>query len=108
LPAEPKQTEYRRLVVDRDVPFDQLTMTFHMCDRRDKDYHAMDLLSDILSRGNSARLYNRLVKEEPLFSELSAFVMGDMDKGLFVVSGKVSPAFQLKKRKMLFLPNWKN
>ncbi|MCX6311696.1 MAG: pitrilysin family protein [Bacteroidetes bacterium] len=97
LPVEPKQEEYRLLVVDRDVPFDQLTMAFHMCDRREKDYHAMDLLSDILSRGNSARLYNRLVKEERLFSELSAFVMGDMDKGLFVVSGKVSPGVSIEK-----------
>jgi zinc protease len=91
LPAEPRQEEYRRLAVERDVPFDSLTMAFHMCDRRDKDYHVMDLMSDILSRGNSSRLYNRLVKEERLFSEISAFVMGDMDKGLFVVSGKVSP-----------------
>lgn len=97
LPVEPRQEEYRRLEVDRDVPFDQLTMAFHMCDRRDKDYHAMDLLSDILSRGNSARLYNRLVKEERLFSELSAFVMGDMDKGLFVVTGKVSPGVSIEK-----------
>lgn len=97
LPVEPKQEEYRLLVVDRDVPFDQLTMAFHMCDRREKDYHAMDLLSDILSRGNSARLYNRLVKEERLFSELSAFVMGDMDKGLFVISGKVSPGVSIEK-----------
>lgn len=97
LPVEPKQEEYRLMVVDRDVPFDQLTMAFHMCDRRDKDYHVMDLLSDILSRGNSARLYNRLVKEERLFSELSAFVMGDMDKGLFVVSGKVSPGVSIEK-----------
>jgi zinc protease len=97
LPVEPKQEEYRREVVHRDVPFDQLTMSFHMCDRRDKDYHAMDLLSDILSRGNSARLYNRLVKEDRLFSELSAFVMGDMDKGLFVISGKVSPGVAIEK-----------
>ena len=68
-----------------------------MCDRRDEDYHAMDLLSDILSRGNSARLYNRLVKEECLFSDLSCFVMGDMDKGLFVVTGKVSPGVSIEK-----------
>lgn len=97
LPVEPRQDEYRRLEVDRDVPFDELTMAFHMCDRRDEDYHAMDLLSDILSRGNSARLYNRLVKEECLFSDLSCFVMGDMDKGLFVVTGKVSPGVSIEK-----------
>lgn len=91
LPAEPRQEEYRRLDVDRDVPFDSLTMAFHMCDRRDNDYHAMDLISDMLSRGNSSRLYMKLVKETRMFSEISAFVTGDIDKGLFVVSGKLVP-----------------
>jgi predicted Zn-dependent peptidase len=91
LPAEPRQEEYRRLDVDRDVPADALYLTFHMCDRRSSDYHVMDLISDVLSRGNSARLYNRLVKEKQLFSDISAFVMGDLDKGLFVVSGKLNP-----------------
>jgi zinc protease len=47
-------------------------------------------VSDILSRGNSSRLYNALVKDEPLFSEINAYVMGDFDKGLFVISGKLS------------------
>ncbi len=95
LPEEPRQNEYRKQEVSRDVPFDSLNMAFHMCDRRDKDYHVMDLLSDILSRGSSSRMYNRLVKEKKIFSEVSAFVMGDMDKGLFVVSGKVSPGISI-------------
>ncbi|MCA6364060.1 MAG: insulinase family protein [Bacteroidetes bacterium] len=90
LPAEPAQNEYRRLEVTRDVPYDALYMAFHMTDRRSEGYYAMDLISDILSRGNSSRLYNRLVKEQQLFSEISAYVMGDLDKGLFVVSGKLN------------------
>jgi len=61
-----------------------------MCARNEPEYQAMDLISDILSRGNSARLYNKLVKEDRIFSEVSAFVMGDSDKGTFVVSGKVN------------------
>ncbi len=90
LSAEPAQTEYRRLEVERDVPYDALYMAFHMTDRRDSGYYTMDLISDLLSRGNSARLYNRLVKELQVFSEISAYVMGDLDKGLFVVSGKMN------------------
>jgi predicted Zn-dependent peptidase len=97
LPVEPKQTAYRRLEVERAVPFDALYMAFHMCARRDQDYHVMDLISDILSRGNSSRLYNRLVKEQQLFSEISAFVMGDLDKGLFVVSGKLMRGVSIEK-----------
>ena len=30
-----------------------------------------------------------MVKEKPMFSEINAFVSGDLDNGLFVVSGKL-------------------
>lgn len=89
LPEEPKQTEPRSLTVKRDVPYDAIYRAYHMCSRYDKEYHACDLMSDILSRGNSSRLYNALVKEKQLFSEISAYVSGDMDKGMFIVSGKL-------------------
>jgi predicted Zn-dependent peptidase len=52
------------------------------------DYHAADLLSDVLSAGESGRLQRRLVMERELFSDLEAYVMGSMDAGLFVVEGK--------------------
>jgi len=32
------------------------------------DYHASDIISDILGRGHSSRLYNRLVKEREVFT----------------------------------------
>ncbi len=89
LPAEPPQTQPRRLTVERDVPADSIYKAYHMCSRYDKEYHAVDLVSDILSRGNSSRMYKSLVKERQLFSEISAYVMGDFDKGLFVISGKI-------------------
>jgi zinc protease len=89
LPAEPEQTEYRNLHVTREVPSNALYMAFHMCSRRDEAYHTTDLISDLLSRGNSARLYNTLVKNKKLFSEISAYLMGDLDKGLFMISGKL-------------------
>jgi len=89
LPKEPEQTEYRNLHVKREVPSNALYMSFHMCSRRDSAYHTLDLISDLLSRGNSARLYISLVKEQQLFSEISAYLMGDLDKGLFLISGKL-------------------
>ena len=96
LPIEPKQTEARRLTVERDVPANAIYKVYHMCARHDEEYHTMDVLSDILSRGNSSRLYKSLIKEQELFSEISAYVMGDFDKGLFVVSGKVSPGISME------------
>lgn len=96
LPKEPAQTEPRTLAVERDVPYDALYKAWHMCDRFHPDYHATDLLSDILSRGNSSRLYNHLVKEKELFSEINAFLSGDMDEGLFIITGKLVKGVQMK------------
>lgn len=96
LPVEPAQTEARSLTVERDVPADAIYKAYHMCSRYDKEYYATDLISDILSRGNSSRMHNALIKEKKLFSDVHAYVMGDFDKGLFVVSGKLSKGVTLE------------
>ena len=89
IPSEPKQTEARRLTVNRDVPTDSITKVYHMAARMDAEYQAQDLLSDVLGRGQSARLFNALVKDEQLFTDVSAHVSGSFDKGLFVINGRV-------------------
>lgn len=89
LPQEPEQTEKRTLEVERDVPFDMIYMAFHIGDRNSKDYHAWDLITDILSRGKSARFLNELIKKQGLFSEANAFISGDIDPGMFVVTGRL-------------------
>lgn len=96
LPVEPPQTEFRELTVHRDVPANAIYKTYHMCSRLNKDYYATDVLSDILSRGNSSRLYISLVKNKQLFSEINAYVSGDFDAGLFVVSGKINEGVDVK------------
>ncbi len=89
LPQEPQQTEARKLTVQRDVPLDAIYKAYHVGARGDDDYHAMDMVSDILSNGKSARLYLELVKNKQLFSEINAYMSGDLDKGLFIISGKL-------------------
>ena len=89
LPVEPKQTVHKRLIVERDVPASAIYKVYHMCARADDEYHTVDIISDILSRGNSSRLYKTLIKEKQLFNDISAYVMGDLDKGIFVISGKI-------------------
>ncbi|MCB9175121.1 MAG: insulinase family protein [Flavobacteriales bacterium] len=89
LPIEPKQKEERRLSVERDVPANAIYKAYHMCKKTDDDFYATDLLSDVLSLGNSSRLYQALVKEQKLFSEISAYVMGSFDDGLFIINGNL-------------------
>ncbi len=96
LPKEPKQTEARFLEVKRNVPQNAIYKAWHICDRMHPDYYAIDLLSDILSRGNSSRLYQELVKEKGLFTEIGAYQMGSMEPGLFIVSGKVKEGVEME------------
>ncbi len=91
LPKEEIQTEARSLTVERDVPLDAIYKAYHMVNRKHPDYYATDLLSDILSRGNSSRFYQRLIKEKQMFTELDAYISGDMDEGLLIVAGKLNP-----------------
>ncbi|MCC6251056.1 MAG: insulinase family protein [Bacteroidia bacterium] len=90
LPKEPIQTEARKQTVYRDVPANSIYKAWHICNRKDKSYHHFDLISDILSNGKSSRLYLSLVKEKKMFTDISAYVSGDMDNGLFIVSGKLT------------------
>jgi zinc protease len=88
LPQEPEQLEERRETVTAKVPLNDLYIAFQMPGRLDEGYYEIDLLSDILSRGNSSRLYRTLVKDKQLFSEVHAYNMGSFDRGMFVIEGK--------------------
>lgn len=88
LPQEPEQHEERRETVTAKVPLNDIYIAFQVPARTDGDYFALDLISDILSRGQSSRLYRSLVKEKPLFSEIHAHLTGSSDKGMLVVEGK--------------------
>lgn len=95
LPAEPVQTQARRLEVTRPVPLDSLYMSFGMCGRTHAHYHAFDMLSDILANGHSSRLQQRLVQERRLFSSLDAHISGSIDPGLFYINGKPNAGITL-------------
>ena len=88
LPQEPEQNEERRATVTAKVPLNDVYIAFLMGGRLDEDYYVAELMSDILSRGNSSRLYRNLVKEKQLFSEVHAYMTGSLDKGMFVFEGK--------------------
>ncbi|MEO7982669.1 MAG: pitrilysin family protein [Bacteroidota bacterium] len=89
LPQEPEQTEERRLEIKANVPLDALYKCWHMPGRLDPRYYVIELLSDILSGGGSSRLYQSLVKEKQLFSNIDCHHFGSTDDGLLVIEGKL-------------------
>jgi predicted Zn-dependent peptidase len=97
LNAEPQQPEARRLTVHRNVPMDAIYKTWHMCARRDDDYYATDLLTDILGGGASSRLYQSLVKEQQLFANINCYHFGSLDKGLLTIEGQLIKGIDMQR-----------
>lgn len=91
IPVEPKQTEARRMEVERDVPATTIVIAFHMGNRLSKDFFLGDITSDLLAGGDSARLYEHLIKGKKLFTSVNAYISGDVDEGMFVFTGQLLP-----------------
>ncbi|WP_187262149.1 M16 family metallopeptidase [Pontibacter beigongshangensis] len=96
LPVEPEQTEPRVLETSADVPLNAIYKAYHMPARTHQDYYAADLVSDILGRGKSSRLYNELVKEQKLFNSITASVSGSVEQGLLIIQGKLNEGVDLQ------------
>jgi zinc protease len=96
LPMEPEQTAARFLEVEADVPLDALFKAYHVPARFTEGYYTTDLLSDILGRSKSSRLYEKLVKESNMFSNLHAYATGSDDPGLLVIQGNLTKGVSLE------------
>lgn len=92
---EPAQQADRELTVYREVPIDTFYLAWHMGARNEKNFYALDLLSDILSNGSSSRFEVKLVKEQHLFTEADAYLSGENEPGLFVATGKAAPGIDI-------------
>jgi len=89
LPSEPAQNEERVQTIEKDVPVTALYKAWHIGSRNSPDYYTLDLITDILSGGESGRLYNKLVRGKKLFSKINAYITSDIDPGLLIVHGKL-------------------
>ncbi|TDO24370.1 M16 family metallopeptidase [Pedobacter duraquae] len=89
LPEEPLQEEARTLKVQAEVPLNAIYMAFKMPRRSDPSYQSYDLMADILSQGQSSRLYTSLLKDQQLFSDIHAYITSSLDEGLFLIEGKL-------------------
>jgi zinc protease len=86
---EPAQLDKREQTIYADVPLDALYKAWHIEGRLSAGYYAADLITEIMGNGYASRLYQRLVKEEQLFSNISCYHTGSLDPGMLVVEGKL-------------------
>lgn len=96
VPQEPQQTVARKLEVSAAVPLNSIVKTYHIPARYDTDYYEADLISDILGRGKSSRLYQALLKNIPLFNSVTASVIPSLDPGLLIIKGNLNPGVTMQ------------
>ncbi|GAB2516378.1 M16 family metallopeptidase [Spirosoma aerophilum] len=96
LPTEPKQTEARKLETSAKVPLNGLYKAYHMPGRFAANFYTADLLGDILGRSKSSRLYQQLLRTNPLFSSVNAYITASMDPGLLVIQGNLNKGVSLE------------
>src|SRR6476660_3725918 len=89
LPVEPRQTRSKRLEVSAEVPLDAFYKCWHIYSRMDHRYYVSDLISEVLGGGGSSRLFQSLVKEKKLFSNIECYHFGSVDAGLLAIEGKL-------------------
>jgi predicted Zn-dependent peptidase len=95
-PQEPKQEAARVMEVKANVPLDALYKCFHIDKRLDHGYYVADLITEVLGGGNSSRLFQTLVKEKQLFSNIECYQFGSIDHGLLAIEGKLVKGVKMK------------
>ena len=81
--VEPPQTGERRIVMKKQVATPYLMIAYHVPEAKNKDYYALNILSSILSNGNSSRLYASLVDKKQLATNVFTNYGESFDPGLF-------------------------
>jgi zinc protease len=88
---EPAQQGERRVVLRRPSQAPYIQIAFHTDRQRDADYEALNLLSTILTGGESSRLYRRLVDRDRVAISVSDYFLRGFDPGLYRIYATVSP-----------------
>ncbi len=103
LPCEPPQLEPKRMEIQADVPSNALYIAWHFPARCDSAYYPADIITEILGGGKSGRLFQRLVKEQLLFSEITCYHTGSIEPGLIVIEGKIAEGVSVQKAEKAIL-----
>jgi zinc protease len=100
LPVEPEQSVPKKLEVHANVPLDAFYKAWHIYPRMDHRYYVTDLITEILSGGGSSRLFQALVKEKKLFSNIECYHFGTVDAGLLAIEGKLVKGVKMEDAEM--------
>ncbi|AQG81085.1 M16 family metallopeptidase [Spirosoma montaniterrae] len=83
--VEPPQNGERRVTTYKDIATPNILLAWHTPETRHPDYYALDLLSGILTTGNSSRLTKALVLDSTIASRAFSSFGESFDPNLFSI-----------------------
>ena len=89
IPVEAAQLNKKTKTVEATVPTDALYKAYKMPAKLSPGYLEADLITDIIGFGKSSLLEQTLVKNGKLFAAVGAYILGSVDPGLLIFSGKM-------------------
>ena len=96
LPQEPLQQENRSMEIVADVPANRIYKAYPVVGRYEPGYHAIDLMADLVGRGESSYLYEHLVQKQRLFDTIGTYQTSSIDPGLLLIQGQVSDEVEIE------------
>jgi len=94
--VEPEQKEEIRDVVYDKIQLPAVIQAYHMPAQGTDDYYALNMLSTLLSGGQSSRMYKTLVDEEQKALQVLAIPFGSEDPGLYLTFGLANMGVSLE------------
>ena len=85
--VEPAQTKEVRDVVFDNIQLPAVVQAYHMPAQGTDDSYALDMLSTLLSGGQSSRMYKALVDEQKKAYTVQSFPFSSEDPGLYLAFG---------------------
>jgi len=89
--AEPAQEGEKRLELHKVAELPAVAVAYKSVAANDSDFYPLEILSTILSHGESSRLYRTLIYDEQIAAEVSASVDEYIDPGLFTFYVQMRP-----------------
>ena len=80
---EPEQQGERRVTIEKPAQLGLLTVSYHVPPSNHPDTAVIEVLNDILTGGQSSRLYKRLVDNDQLALNVQVFAENHFDPGLW-------------------------
>ncbi|WP_177763006.1 M16 family metallopeptidase [Flavobacterium sp. I3-2] len=78
---------------DPNIQLPMYITAYRTPSNKTKDARALDMVSSILSGGKSSRLYKKLVDEDKMAMQVSAFNFSQEDYGMYIILGIPMPGF---------------